>query len=88
MENEILQQILTTVQNMQSDIKELKEGQIRIEEKLNQIYNRTSDLDEFEADTKNKLEDIQIDINCINIKVIKNDNNMIALNRKINTKAN
>jgi hypothetical protein len=87
-ENEILQQILTTVQNMQSDIKELKEGQIRIEEKLNQIYNRTSDLDEFEADTKNKLEDIQIDINCINIKVIKNDNNMIALNRKINTKAN
>ena len=83
MENEILvllNQINDKIDKNSEDIKTLKEGQQRIENKLDIVYNQTAELTEFRTETKLGIEALHKDIkkltnvsmtNCFDIADLK-----------------
>lgn len=73
MENELLQ-ILShlfyeKLKPIQDDIKDIKNNQARIENKLDSVIEQTADLTEVRIDTHSQLEDIKNDL--INVENIK-----------------
>lgn len=73
MENELLQ-ILShlfyeKLKPIQDDIKDIKNNQARIENKLDSVIEQTADLTEVRIDTHSQLEDIKNDL--INVEAIK-----------------
>lgn len=50
---------------IQSDIKDLKDGQSRIEKKLDAVNDQTADLTEFRTETRDKLNNISSDVEDI-----------------------
>lgn len=71
---------------LQSDIKDLKDGQNRIEKKLDAVYDQTADLTEFRTETKDKLNnisngvnDIKDTINTVEVVTSKNWNDIAKL---------
>ncbi len=68
---------------IRTDIKELQEGQIRIEDKLNIIYDQTARLTEFQTSTTERLDNLQLSVNNLEIKTLYTDNKIIDLSRKV-----
>lgn len=80
MSNELLQQILSEIKAVKSEVSEIKttqksmdnrltnivEGQTRIEKKLNTVYDQTAGLTEFRTETNTKLDSIESNVNQIN----------------------
>ncbi len=65
MEQELLKQILTKLESMEtkmnsmeSDIRKLKDGQERIEEKIETIYDQTANFKEFKTEVNIKLDEL------------------------------
>lgn len=73
---EVLKAMQSDLKSMQSDIKGLKEGQERIEKKLDGVVEQTADLTEFRTLVKNNLEELKAvekvtKENCYEIAKIK-----------------
>lgn len=62
-------EILEILKAMQSDIKDLKVGQDRIEKKLDAVYEQTVDLTEFRTETSEKIDYIAKDTGFIKHKL-------------------
>ncbi|TCO79088.1 hypothetical protein [Marinisporobacter balticus] len=81
MENELLQQILNELKTIKTDINDLKEGQSRIEEKLDathtQVFRNTEGIEII----KNDLQNINNDLNFVEAATGKNITDIAALKR-------
>ncbi len=69
---QILNQILGELKEMKTDIKELKEGQNRIEQKLDLVYDQTAKTCEDVTSVHNKLDNLSKDIIVIESVAGKN----------------
>ena len=57
---------------MEGDIRELKDGQERIEEKIETIYDQTANLTEFKTEVNTKLD--VLNNNISNVEIVKANN--------------
>ncbi|MBN1074775.1 hypothetical protein DVV91_10515 [Clostridium botulinum] len=69
---QILNQILSELKGMKADIKELKEGQNRIENKVALVYDQTAKTCEDITSVHNKLDNLSKDIIVIESVAGKN----------------
>ena len=75
MENKI-NSMETKINFIESDIRELKDGQKRIEEKIETIYDQTANLTEFKTEVNIKLDELcdvenVTKLNCYEIAKLK-----------------
>jgi len=73
---EILKQIL-------GELKNLKEGQERIEKKLDAVNNQTANLTEFRTETNMKLDKIVEDIDFLKHKEFLNEQDIFSIKKRI-----
>lgn len=69
-------EILEILKEIQKDIKGLKDGQERLEKKLDGVVEQTADLTEFKTSVLSKLEDLKeveevTKVNCYDIAKLK-----------------
>lgn len=72
---ELLREILT-------EIKELKEGQNRIETKLDAVYNQTADLTEFRTESQQNFIEIKDNLRFLIHKEIETEKEIFLLKNK------
>jgi len=96
---DLLKQILSEIKDIKSDvnslkldmsevkadINELKEGQCRIEAKLDSVYDQTADLTEFRTESLESLNRIEDDVNFLTHKETQNEKMLFNLERKVFT---
>lgn len=79
-------EILELLKAMHEDIKELKDGQQRIEKKLDAVVEQTADLTEFRTEmkefrvsTKEHLEEIKDELNNVELITASNWKDIVRL---------
>lgn len=75
----MLETLATTVGNIKSDIIEIKDGQKRIEQKIDSIYDQTADLTEFRTETKDVLDGVSKDIKFVKHKVQETEEDVFTI---------
>ena len=72
-------EILEILKEMQKDIKGLKEGQERLEKKLDGVVEQTADLLEFRSDITKKVDGIRDDLSTVELVTAKNYKDIVNL---------
>jgi hypothetical protein len=70
------------IKQVLKELKGLKEGQDRIESKLDSVYNQTADLTEFRTETRQGISDIKDTLKFILHKEIENEKDIFTLKLK------
>ncbi|EYE87099.1 hypothetical protein Q428_15355 [Fervidicella metallireducens AeB] len=87
---QLLQQIVNELKEIKNTQIESNERLIRIEKKLDAVYEQTANLTEFRTETNmkfdsldEKMDNLQIDLNNLSVKTICNDNKIIEISRNL-----
>ena len=78
-------EVKADINEVKADITGLKEGQSRIEAKLDSVYEQTADLTEFRTESLESLNRIEDDVNFLTHKETQNEKMLFNLERKIFT---
>lgn len=73
------------VNTLKVDVNTLKEGQCRIEAKLDSVYDQTADLTEYRTESLDVLNRIEEDVDFLTHKETQNEKMLFNLDRKVST---
>ena len=77
------EKILKLLEELSSDVKEIKIDVSDIKQKVNAIYEQTADLTEFRTETRQKLEKIENGIEVLGKEDFKNKVELVEIKKKI-----
>lgn len=70
---DLIKQIINKLDSLDNKISNIETGQIRIEKKLEAIYDHTADLTEFRTSTNDNLNEIKKDVSFVKHKLHQNE---------------
>lgn len=72
-------EILEILKSIQENINDLKQGQERIEKKLDGVVEQTANLVEFRTEITNKVDEIREDLSTVELVTAKNYKDIVHL---------
>ncbi len=79
---QLLNQILLEIKEIKNKVSGLEEGQVRIEKKLDAVYNQTADLTEFRTETRQNFNTISDNIRFLLHKEVETEKEIFLLKDK------